>query len=130
MKLHQLYDEAGHLYAFEVNNLMLSRTDAVNIVNSIPGARIIRKPGFCGYSFDDEFCEFKLGDKTFVIYEPWGDSSRFWIGQKQPGWCPELDKIAGCFQTKSFPYGAGGTVRLLVVSTIFLLALMAMISGF
>ena len=76
MKIYEEHDEEGKLVYFEVPNSLLSRTTAIKIVKSIPGVEVIEEK-----MRDDAFCTFKLGDRIFEIWEPYGDSSRFHIGE-------------------------------------------------
>ena len=40
MKVYDLKDKDGRVFAFEVHNLLLSRRGVCNVVRTIPGARI------------------------------------------------------------------------------------------
>jgi hypothetical protein len=40
MKTFELRDKEGHLYAFEVNNVLLGRRGLLRVVRTIPGVRI------------------------------------------------------------------------------------------
>jgi hypothetical protein len=80
MRVYDLKNEEGCVFAFEVKNLLLGRRGVLRVVERIPNARIV--------SFSrrtEDFCEFDVGGVRFVVSEPWNDSSRFWIGQKPIG---------------------------------------------
>ena len=97
MKTYPLLNEEGKLYAFEVGNLMLSRRRATKIVEEIPGSTVIRRPKWFSFSNQDIFCEFILNKVHFLIEEPYGDNSRYFIGKKESGWCPELEVVMKTF---------------------------------
>jgi hypothetical protein len=88
MKVYDLLDKEGRLFAFELNNFFISRRRICAIVRQIPGVRIIRtvEP----LSKEDEFCEFEVDGCLFLVWEPWGDSNRFWIGPKSKEWAPQV----------------------------------------
>jgi hypothetical protein len=84
MKIFELTDKCGCLYAFEVNNLHLTRLGVRRILRRIPGVTIFEKPRkyrlFADH--DEEFCIFNFETIRFVAWEPWNDNSRYWIGPK------------------------------------------------
>src|SRR3989338_10516651 len=91
MKVYDLKDKTGRVFAFEVDNLLLQRRGVGKVVRTIPGARITRVSG------DDEFCEFEVEGKVFVAEEPWGDNSRYWIGPRPPEWCEPVATVRAAF---------------------------------
>jgi hypothetical protein len=98
MKTFDLYDKDGRLHAFEVNNALLGRRGLLAVVKRIPGATIIRRPlPLFSWFREEVFCEFSIGDRKFVAWEPFGDSSRYWIGTEPPGWCAELPLVRDAF---------------------------------
>jgi hypothetical protein len=78
MKIHDLKNKEGVVCAFEVSNILLRRRAACRIVRSIPGVKLVRR------TRNDQFCQFELDGVTFVLWEPWGDSSRYWVGPEPP----------------------------------------------
>jgi hypothetical protein len=84
MKVFDLKNDQGRLFAFEVSNTVIGRGGACFIVQSIPGATIVRGPTAWWWKDSDEFCEFDLGERRFVIAEPFNDNSRYWIGPQPP----------------------------------------------
>lgn len=97
MRTHDLTDSAGRLIAFEVSNALLSRHRAQRILRKIPGVTIRRRQRPYQLRSEEHFCEFSLGGRCFVISEPWGDSSRFWIGQRPPEPSAELESLRAHF---------------------------------
>jgi hypothetical protein len=101
MKIYDLLDKEGRVFAFEVNNFFLSRKRLSKIVNRMPGVRMIRTPR--RFSWEDEFCEFEIDGQRFTAWEPWGDSNRFWIGPKSNEWCPQVEIVKHFFLKKKTP---------------------------
>ncbi len=98
MKIYDLTDKSGQLIAFEITNC--GRRRACNVAKTIPGAIVVRRPRFFEWSSPDEFCEFRLGARTFVIMEPFGDNSRFWVGPTPPEPCQELQIVRSVFESR------------------------------
>jgi len=99
MKIYEGNDENGKLVYFEIPNIFLSRRSAMKIISHIPNVKILsiqkRK---------EVFCTFKLGDRVFEIWEPYGDSSRFHIGEKEVKNSNELEIIKKNFSAhKQWP---------------------------
>jgi hypothetical protein len=81
MRIYDLKATDGSLRAFEVENALLTRGRVCRLAESIPGATLVRRSRL--FRDTDDFCEFTLGGQTFVIEEPFGDNSRYWVGAKE-----------------------------------------------
>lgn len=84
MDVFDLPDEQGVLRAFEIENSGVGRSGVCRVVRSIPGATIERTPRFLSWFREDSFCEFTFQGVRFLAEEPYGDSSRYWIGPIPP----------------------------------------------
>jgi len=99
MKIYEGKDENGKLLYFEVPNTFLFRSSAIKVINSIPGVEILSKT-----KRNDVFCTFSLGNRIFEIMEPFGDNSRFHIGEKEAKESNELETIENYFSAyKQWP---------------------------
>ena len=83
MRVYNIHDEQGRLFAFEVSNFLLGRMGAIRVISRISGARNVWTPSLSWFSLD-VFCRFELDGVTFEVDEPFGDNSRYWIGPKPP----------------------------------------------
>jgi hypothetical protein len=99
MKVHDLKDKQGRVFAFEVSNALLTRKSVCKLVRSIPGARLLSGRAELR---DDEFCTFEIEGQKFKAWEPWGDSSRYWIGAEPESPCPQLSVIRDAFARHRF----------------------------
>ena len=98
MRLYDLQDQEGRVFAFEVKNFLLARSTACNIASKIPGVQILKRPRFLSWFRDeDEFCEFELDGIRFVVWEPFGDNDVYWIGPKPPRWVPQIATVREAF---------------------------------
>jgi hypothetical protein len=46
---------------------------------------------------EEQFCEFEVEGQRFVIEEPYGDNSRYWIGPEPPAWCEQIGVVRDAF---------------------------------
>ena len=94
MKIHDLKDKQGRVFAFEVANTVLTRKGVCKLVKSIPGARLLSD----GTELrQEEFCVFELQGQRFKAWEPFGDNSRYWIGPEPPSWCEQVSVVRDAF---------------------------------
>ena len=98
MKIYELKNDLNELFAFEMSNTLLSRNKTVKIIGLLPNAKINIRPKLFSLSNQDKFCEFEFMDDIFIIEEPWGDNSRYWLGPKSLKYNPNLIKIAEHFK--------------------------------
>ena len=102
MTVHELKDKDGRVFAFEVGNFLLSRRGVCRILRAIPGVRILRTPRFLSWlSGEEVFCEFEVNGQRFEAWEPWGDSSVYWIGPEPPQWCEQVALVCDAFKRAS-----------------------------
>jgi hypothetical protein len=99
MKVHDLKDEQGRVFAFEVPNTLLTRRGACKLVESIPGARLLSGRAELR---QQEFCSFEVQGKNFKVWEPWGDNSRYWVGPEPAQWCEEVSIVRDAFVRHTF----------------------------
>src|SRR5476649_1521077 len=81
MHVLDIHNDDTVLTGFEVWNTTLSRGRACRIASRVPGARVIRRPRLSRWS-PYPFCEFEVDSVHFLIIEPFGDNSRYWIVAK------------------------------------------------
>jgi len=69
-------------YAFEVENAYITAGTAVRVLRTVPGVTNIqlRRP----FRQSQYLVAFAFADREYVVVEPFGDNSRFWIGPKEP----------------------------------------------
>ena len=96
MRTHDILDDQGRLYAFEVDNALLGRSGVAAVVRAIPGAVVLELHR--SWWGPDEFCRFRVAGVEFRAWEPFGDNSRYWIGPEPPHVCPETAIVLGAFQ--------------------------------
>ena len=97
MKTYDLLDEGGRLCAFEVSVSETDRRGICRVVESIPGAKLTRKPKLFSWFREEEFCEFEVDGEKYVAWEPYGDNSRYWIGPDPARWLPQTQRVRDSF---------------------------------
>lgn len=86
MKTYPIMRPDGSLYGFEISNTWITLRPLLALLRSVLGVTDIRRNWF-----SDTPVTFKFHGNPAVVYEPWGDSSRYWIGLEDPEKLPEID---------------------------------------
>ena len=82
MKTHPILRADGTMLAFEVTSAWISFRPLCKILRSVDGVTEIRRS-----YFNEDRLNFLFCGLPFVVNEPWGDNSRYWIGPKEPDNC-------------------------------------------
>lgn len=96
MKIYDLHDEQGQVFAFEISSLV-GRRGAQRIAARVPRARLIALPRDRRERIEGVFCLFEVGGVRFQIWEPFNDNSRFWIGPDPVQLTPHLAGVREAF---------------------------------
>ncbi len=97
MKIYDIKDNQGKVFAFEVSNFGLGRHGVCLVVETIPGATLVRRPTFLSWFRESTFCEFVVDGEIYEADEPYGDNSRYWIGSKPPRSLPQTERVREAF---------------------------------
>lgn len=127
MTIYDLKDDAGRVFAFEVDNSVLGRRGLCRVVSGIPGATLLREPvKHFSWFRESTFCEFELDGVRFSADEgPWGDDSRYWIGPDPPRFVPQVRVVRQAFvDHQPLPE----RVRARPISVVILIAIVALIA--
>jgi hypothetical protein len=96
--VYDIKDVDGRVFAFEINNFPIGRRGVRRVLERIPGCRLVRGPKrFLSWFREDEFCEFEVEGIKFVVAEPYGDNSRYWIGPEPTRWVPQIAAVRDAF---------------------------------
>lgn len=79
MKTYPIKTEQGMCWAFEIENAYIRPRTIGALLAGVSGLTDIRvrKPFS---SASDVHVHFRYRDREFVVWEPYGDNSRYWIG--------------------------------------------------
>lgn len=68
-------------FAFEIENAYVSRRTVARLLGGLDGVTDVGLGGRFGSS-NDVRVEFKYRNHDYIVLEPFGDNSRYWIGPK------------------------------------------------
>jgi hypothetical protein len=85
------------LRAFEIENVYVTRRGIARFLAREPGISGIRLRGRI-FSADDIRLEFKYVGRHYVVWEPYGDNSRYWIGPEDDQDRGDVIEVRGMFE--------------------------------
>ena len=86
MKTYPITHPDGSLHAFEITSAWVRFGPLLNILKSVDGVSDIKRQWF-----NDDRISFKYHGEKAVVNEPWGDSSRYWVGFEEPDLSKQID---------------------------------------
>lgn len=81
MDIYAVRNRGGRMFAFEIENVYIGKTKAATLLGSVHGVADIRVRKLFS-SNPDTHVEFTYMGRPFMVWEPYGDSSRYWIGPR------------------------------------------------
>ncbi len=81
MKTYPIIEDGPDPFAFEIDHVYLSRKTIARILGKVEGVTEVHQGGRFG-SPDDVRIEFKCQGHDYIVMEPFGDNSRYWVGPK------------------------------------------------
>ena len=82
MKIHPVLAKDGTpSSAFELENLYISPSTIARLLEGVDGVTEVQSRG-TSFGSSDVRVEFKYRGQPYIVWEPYGDSSRYWIGPK------------------------------------------------
>lgn len=103
MKTYPTKSDDGRLYAFEVENVYIGSRRIAQILRTVPGVSGVRvRRLFSSPSEARVF--FRYLDWDYVVWEPYGDSSRYWFGPAgDENTAISIDDIEAAFKKYKLP---------------------------
>jgi hypothetical protein len=77
IKTYRITRPDGWLHAFEISKTFISMGAIRSILSSVDGVSCLVRQ----FRSDDRLLFF--GNTPWIVHEPWGDSSRHWIGPRE-----------------------------------------------
>jgi len=105
MKTTDIPNDGRRAVGFGVRRNFLLRSSVPKIVASIPGATILRKQRRFRLAGSDDFCEFVVNEKHFLVIEPFGDNDQFWVVSEPPEPGPQLAAVRNAFAKHRVLFG-------------------------
>lgn len=79
MRTYPLLKDDGSLHAFEITSAWIRFAPLFKVLNSVQAVSEVKRQ-----RFNDDRVTFKFHGFDCVVYEPWGDNSRYWVGFANP----------------------------------------------
>jgi hypothetical protein len=97
MKTYPIKNSNGFIFAFEIENTFISLHRIAKLLRSSSNVSNVRVRTF--FSFSDIVIRFLYKKHEFVVWEPYGDNSRYWIGPEDDNYKDyTLDQLQTIFQ--------------------------------
>ena len=97
MKTFPIADEkTGRLVGFEIENAYISPSTVASVLSGVNGVSEVRRRRAFG-TWDEVHIRFRYRDAECVVWEPFGDNSRYWIGQKDSAKPVDVGEIERAF---------------------------------
>jgi hypothetical protein len=98
MKTWPIVDDQGKLVAFEVSIMSISLARITRLLTSLGASDFCKRRPF---SYDEVHIAFVYRGASYVVWEPFGDNSRYWIGpaDKAPERPEDLARIEKAFRS-------------------------------
>jgi hypothetical protein len=81
MKTYTIKDNNGNPFAFEIDNVYISLRKLSKLLSSMEGIRNLKVRRLFEMHKENHI-EFEYNGDFFVVWEPFGDNSTYWIGPK------------------------------------------------
>ena len=79
MRTYPIADHDGTIFAVEIENIYVTPGRLARLLRDIDGVTSVQKRELFGAS-PDIHVRFAYRGRPFLVWEPYGDSSRYWIG--------------------------------------------------
>lgn len=98
MKTYKIEDKHGACRAFEIENAYVSPRRVAALLTACKDVTDVRVRKLFS-SFDSIHVRFRYSDHEFVVCEPFGDNSRYWIGPAEDSdVSPSLEDVRRVFE--------------------------------
>lgn len=106
MDTHPIIDQkkGNYPFAFEIENVYVGIRKIAQLLSTVSGVNEVSKRKLFSQS-SDVHIEFKYLNTDYIVWEPYGDSSRYWIGPKNTSSnVGDISKIENVFRTYRPPF--------------------------
>lgn len=96
MRTYRFPSDKSILFAFEIENAYIRPGKIAKLLASVNGVRNVRTGR--NLSSSESRVEFEFLGNEFIVWEPFGDSSRYWIGPKQEQQTSDISVLEKVFK--------------------------------
>jgi len=97
MKTYMLYNANGSPFAFEIDNIYISLRKIEHILNTNTNVSEVKVRKLLSKDDSEIHIKFKYFDEDYIIWEPFGDNSRYWIGPYKDNLEQEMSSLEESF---------------------------------
>lgn len=93
MRTYEVPDQDGRLVGFEVDNVLIGPAQSAALLRGVAGVSAVEQRKLFS-RFSDVHVRFEYHGVPYVVCEPFGDNSRYWIGPTNPQGAPQAQIAA------------------------------------
>jgi hypothetical protein len=98
VKTYPIVDDTGTTYAFEIEKAYIARSTVASVLASIDGVTPVRRSKAFRTSREVSVM-FSFRGSNYIVWEPFGDSSRYWIGPDEvPAVKVDIGEVEAAFR--------------------------------
>jgi hypothetical protein len=99
MRTYPIVDEkkSKRPFAFEIENAYVGIRTIARLLTEVDGVSDVRRRRLFS-KWDEIHIWFKYANQTYVVWEPFGDNSRYWIGPKSPEEAIDIRDVENAFK--------------------------------
>lgn len=98
MKTWPIKGEKNQVFAFEIKNVSIGVSSMADLLKTVPEVSAVSVRKLFSKS-SDVHIEFFYCGHELMVWEPFGDNSRYWIGPRDDdGEKPDIEKLEKVFQ--------------------------------
>jgi hypothetical protein len=104
MQTYPIRDKQEHAFAFEIENVYATPRAIGNLLRQVNEVSDVRVRKLFS-KWEDIHVWFKFGETEYIVLEPFGDNSRYWIGPQVVGENPlNISDIENVFKSYRPPF--------------------------
>ncbi len=106
MRTYELHRDDGYFLAFEIENIYVRPKKIGGILSTVDDVTDVKVRRLFGAS-SDVHVAFKYLGIDYIVWEPFGDNSRYWIGPEQEKEQPsdiDITPLANAFRNYEPPF--------------------------
>lgn len=105
MKTYSMFNEKGEqIPVFQIDNIYVSNSRVARILSQINGVSDLRVRKLFA-KWEEIHIWFRYRDRNFVVWEPYGDNSRYWLGPNDDRDANvDIKEIQAAFETYKPPF--------------------------
>jgi len=139
MKTYRLLDNENNMFAFEIENTFISKRRIVKLLRANPNvSEVHSQSSFFGFfarplspeTDPDVRIKFTYKDNKYIVWEPFGDNSGYWIGSEGEDLYDDISEIEEIFINHVSPSWIASIFVLAVATAFIAFSVMRLIEAY